>query len=178
MVCVQCGNKFPTLIKVEGKERNLCNRKRCLDCSPFREKGVIEYLTPRVFYETCNLCGKKNGLRLCRSCRTRIKRYRDKEKAIQIMGGKCIDCGFTGDHAVFDFHHLDGNTKEFTLGNIANRRWELIEKELKKCVLLCANCHRIRHSKRGDSKLHEEAKRHFGSSVEHRSEEAGDSVQL
>ncbi len=160
MTCNKCGNFFPSLIKVNGKRRNLQNRKRCFNCSPFLKEGKIEHLRNRIFYKECVLCGKIKNVRLCRSCRTRIKRYRDKERAIQLLGGECIDCGFKGDHAVFDFHHLDSNTKEFTLGNIANRRWELIERELKKCILLCANCHRIRHSKRGDLRLQEEARRH------------------
>ena len=162
MICVDCGENFPLLIKVDGKKRNLCNRKRCLKCSPFRIKGKVEYLQPRKFYKECVLCGKQRGLRLCRSCRTRIKRFRDKEKAIRLLGGKCVDCNFKGNHAAFVFHHLDSNTKSFTIGSIANRRWELIEKELKKCILLCANCHRIRHSKRNDVKLKKEARRYSG----------------
>lgn len=45
-----------------------------------------------------------------------------------------------------DFHHKDGEYKE---GNIASKykSWsqERLEKELKKCVVICANCHRKLH---------------------------------
>jgi hypothetical protein len=73
-----------------------------------------------------------------------------KQKAIDYLGGKCVDCKGIFPSSVFDFHHLDPSKKEFNLGNILRRKdFEFIEKELSKCVLLCANCHRIRHFEGG-----------------------------
>ncbi|UIW10564.1 HNH endonuclease [Aeromonas phage BUCT695] len=44
---------------------------------------------------------------------------------------------------VYQFHHLEPHTKE---GNSANiRNWDKLREELDKCVMLCANCHMIRH---------------------------------
>ena len=43
--------------------------------------------------------------------------------------------------AAMEFHHVNG--KDFSIGNIANRKWEVIKKELDKCELLCSNCHRL-----------------------------------
>lgn len=69
-----------------------------------------------------------------------------KKKAIALMGGKCVDCEGVFHPAVFDFHHVDPETKEGNVANLIRRKnWEAAEKELKKCVLLCANCHRLRH---------------------------------
>ena len=76
------------------------------------------------------------------------KRKRHKAKAIEFMGGKCADCGFTTEYKeVFDFHHIDPKEKEFYPARIMQYAWTTIEAELKKCVMLCANCHRIRHAK-------------------------------
>jgi len=51
-----------------------------------------------------------------------------------------------------EFHHLDSTTKNFGISEdgIA-RSWEKTERELQKCVLLCANCHRRRHKYRGSA---------------------------
>ena len=68
----------------------------------------------------------------------------NKEKAIAFMGGKCFDCGGIFPSAVYDFHHLDMSTKEYNPSHIL-RNLEKGKEELEKCVLLCSNCHRIRH---------------------------------
>jgi predicted HNH restriction endonuclease len=73
-----------------------------------------------------------------------------KEKVIAIMGGKCLDCGvpFNGKNAkIFDLHHLEPDKKDFSIGQmIGNYAWSKILEEISKCVMICANCHRLRHS--------------------------------
>lgn len=57
----------------------------------------------------------------------------------------CTVCGVKHP-AVIDFHHVDPSTK--TAGVhifIKNGRFTAAYKEVKKCVALCANCHRIHH---------------------------------
>jgi len=80
----------------------------------------------------------------CGSCNTKIRRFRAKAAAIEFLGGKCTKCGWHGNQAALQFHHLKG--KDFTIGNVANKSWDSIKSEMKKCVLLCANCHMIEHS--------------------------------
>lgn len=104
---------------------------------------------------------KENRTR-CGSCNTKIRRHRAKMAAIKYLGGKCDICGWTGNQAVFQFHHKNPSEKDFTVGNVSNKSWDSIKKELKKCILLCANCHMIQHSNRNDSKFLEEAKNYKG----------------
>ena len=56
----------------------------------------------------------------------------------------CSRCGNKFPYYVMDFHHLDRSTKSFAVcrGSYRNSR-QRIEKEIAKCILLCANCHRI-----------------------------------
>ena len=57
----------------------------------------------------------------------------------------CITCGFSHP-AVIDFHHVDPATKTASVNVlVANRRYGAAREEIKKCVPLCANCHRIHH---------------------------------
>jgi len=75
---------------------------------------------------------------------------RRKVELIQLSGGKCIACGtpYNGKNGVmFDFHHRDPTQKIFSLSSaqVNNRKWATTLEELKKCDLLCSNCHRLIH---------------------------------
>ncbi len=56
---------------------------------------------------------------------------------------KCANC-IENDPACLDFHHKNPEDKEFQLSK-ANHSIENIKKEIEKCILLCANCHRKLH---------------------------------
>lgn len=73
-----------------------------------------------------------------------VERWRKKKiRAIEYMGGKCIDCKRQYPYPVYDFHHL--YDKDYDWSKLRLRAWTTIITELDKCVLLCSNCHRMRH---------------------------------
>lgn len=54
-------------------------------------------------------------------------------------------CGET-DPTVLDFHHKRGTEKLFEISSKdLNKSWEKLVKEAEKCVLICANHHRLLH---------------------------------
>ena len=61
----------------------------------------------------------------------------------------CTDCHISYPHYVMDFDHV-GNDKEFSVSHARRGNWgrEKILKEISKCELVCANCHRERTHKR------------------------------
>lgn len=69
-----------------------------------------------------------------------------KAVAIRHLGGKCVDCGYNNHPAALEFDHL--GDKEFNIGNILLGSVEQLKRELSKCELVCATCHRIRTSNR------------------------------
>lgn len=72
----------------------------------------------------------------------RQKRRDVKERAVQYKGGKCTNCGYNTCQAALTFHHLDPNEKDFGISEKASKMdWDIIKKELDKCILLCSNCH-------------------------------------
>lgn len=87
--------------------------------------------------------GSKNKNKARIADKTRKIKY--KLKAIKELGGKCNDCGYEKCIAALDFHHIDPLSKDDTIKDISSGSWKRIEKEIKKCILLCANCHRTRH---------------------------------
>ena len=110
--------------------------KHCIDCG-----------------DLINREGKWKPGRRCHSCyQQKIYRKREnlKQACVDYHGGKCADCGNTFPNPVYDFHHLAedrNNQKDKTIGHMTHdcRKWETIQEELDKCVMLCANCHRMRH---------------------------------
>lgn len=62
--------------------------------------------------------------------------------------GPCKDCGQCFPPVCMDFDHVMED-KKFVLSKGWRFPKELVEAELKKCELVCANCHRIRTEKRG-----------------------------
>lgn len=74
------------------------------------------------------------------------RRRKIRSMAIEKAGGKCIRCGYNKYPEVLEFHHKDPSKKEFGIGqNGLTRSWKRVEEEIKKCDLLCANCHREQH---------------------------------
>jgi hypothetical protein len=58
---------------------------------------------------------------------------------------QCTKCGFAHP-AALDFHHEDPEQKEYNVHKlVSNKRFAKAYEEIKKCTVLCANCHRIHH---------------------------------
>lgn len=86
----------------------------------------------------------------CKEChKSYVKgKYQERKQVINEIKQecKCQKCGESR-YYVLDFHHIDPSQKDFTISRMsANRNdMENIKKEIEKCVVLCANCHREFH---------------------------------
>lgn len=67
-----------------------------------------------------------------------------KEDLVRKLGGSCQLCGYNKCLAALHFHHINPHEKEFNISS-KNHFWE-VEKEIQKCILLCANCHTEVHA--------------------------------
>jgi len=70
---------------------------------------------------------------------------RTKQRMVDAMGGCCQCCGYDRCNSAFDFHHINPEEKEFSISTWKHKSWAKIIKELKKCILVCSNCHRELH---------------------------------
>lgn len=96
---------------------------------------------------------------ICKECsinvdgrKKHLKIIENKTKLIKMLGGECEDCNIKANkqnYVIFDFHHINPEDKEFEVSRKLKHidLSEEIIKEAKKCVVLCSNCHRMRHSK-------------------------------
>lgn len=160
--CKRCESPLSPTTIIHGKTKDIRSRKYCLVCSPWRKhnKRHLEKrkLIDGVEHKLCPQCKlfKPTAIDFysysagaCKSCATQMvirRRQSNKMRAVAYKGGHCLDCGGVFQACVYDFHHIDPTQKDFTIGCEDGASWARIKVELDKCVLLCSNCHRVRHS--------------------------------
>lgn len=99
-----------------------------------------------------NWRSKENGTRRseCKICHTNYMKmvYQNKKNTVEGLKKEqsCKKCGETRSY-VLDFHHLDPSIKEETIARMVSNNYRLDEtlEEIKKCIVLCSNCHREFH---------------------------------
>lgn len=72
-------------------------------------------------------------------------RQNRKRFLVKIKGGKCCNCGFDSFNEALEFHHVDPDDKKYTISQNCHSLKDDIS-EVRKCALLCANCHRGIHA--------------------------------
>lgn len=155
MQCKKCNKNFSSSVTIEGKRRNLKNRKYCLECSPFDRHNTkrLEYSHNENIIRKCRFCEKEiirngNGKgNYCWTCTNRKSRQKKISRIQSLTGNACWICGYDKCWQALDFHHVNPEDKLFCLTiRELQYSWEKIELEIKKCVLLCCRCHREVHS--------------------------------
>lgn len=121
------------------------DEKYCPSCKAYR--NINDFYSRK----NKNLAG---WCKFCVSKKTTQRQRRLKQMMVDYKGGKCQNpsCSTPGGYNRsingLEFHHIDPTKKEFGLSQIRLCKMsEKIKKELDKCELLCANCHRELHEK-------------------------------
>lgn len=75
-------------------------------------------------------------------------KHKRKQNLVKILGGKCQLCGFDAFLEGLEFHHEKPDEKQFQISTAIKNGRNLKDclEEVKKCYLLCANCHRGIHA--------------------------------
>jgi transposase-like protein len=80
--------------------------------------------------------------KLCRSEQVMQHRRSLKELLVAEAGGACALCGYDRHLGALQFHHLDPRSKRLHISqNGITLSLNAIREEVRKCVLLCSNCH-------------------------------------
>ncbi len=67
----------------------------------------------------------------------------------------CAHCNYNKEAVALDFHHANRDDKIINVSSHWKTSWKQYEKmkmEMKKCIVLCANCHRIEEKRIRDGK--------------------------
>lgn len=131
--CGHCKEVKPVADFHKDKKSSVGLATRCKDCACRRSRQChADRMKDPVWLDKRRQLGRDLG--------------RDRKRmAVEYKGDVCNDCGVTYPDYVYDFHHLDGDTKTDNPSAILKRSWDKALEELDLCVLLCANCHRERH---------------------------------
>lgn len=128
-VCTKCKKNKPLEDYYKNSKQSKC--KSCHNAA--NKKYRAEHKQERFNYE-----------------RKRTKEHRKAWMLIlkEIYGKiACVRCGYSKCFAALDFHHRKPETKKFDISPTLKRRVTAEKiKEIKKCDLLCANCHRELHN--------------------------------
>ena len=107
--------------------------KKCVEC----DKKISFSLKKSQKKYCSNRCRERAG--------ERNKRLR---KKIFVDGFKdsCELCGYGTYKGALDFHHRDPGDKSFNIADYENYSYDKLENEIKKCIVLCRNCHSEVHA--------------------------------
>lgn len=135
--CRICGDpkpldEFPFRDKSKGKRRTHC-RACQRDYHKRWYRGIDEAQREKLRERV-----RKQNRRTRQDNRERLAAYKD--------GKPCADCGQKHRHFVLEFDHRNPKTKEFTVSYANGKRysWKKIMAEIRKCDLICSNCHQTR----------------------------------
>lgn len=130
-------------------------RSECKDCSKSNNKKYYDSHRQQIldnvakYTESNKEKIKQYQLMYAQNNSEQIKEQRkehsiDKRKKVDAYKTPCAKCGEDKLY-LLDFHHIDPSIKCFTIGNSYRGNDEKIQKEVEKCICLCANCHREFH---------------------------------
>ena len=131
-ICSSCKKTKP-LTDFNWKDKRKDNRQTfCRDCQHINAKK--HYENNKQYY--IDKRKRRNDTLI-----NIIRKLKDKP---------CVDCGIKYPYYVMDFDHREGNVKIADITRLSNRGFsiEKILEEIKKCDLVCSNCHRERTHKR------------------------------
>ena len=122
------------LEKLPPQEPKFCSISGCNEkhsAKGFCQKHYREYKVnknPMVYKNIENI----------RTARARLH----KKEIVKMMGGGCVLCGYNKNIAALDFHHLDPSQKDYSpRGLMRKKSIDEIMNEIRKCILVCKNCH-------------------------------------
>lgn len=103
-------------------------------CEPCRQ-STLRYLTQYGIDKREKIAAKN-----------RTRRDRRQEVLDKLKDVPCADCGGRFPPICMDFDHVQG--KSFTISRASTRSLTSVLREVERCEVVCANCHRIRTAQR------------------------------
>jgi hypothetical protein len=153
--CVYCGKTYETNSHKSKYCSQTCNTKSWRERNPekalesqrkndAKRKGINRYNSDvkKEWYKR-----KKKDTEWADKIRQQGKERHDKVQRFirryKLMKG-CVDCGFKGHHVALDFDHLKDKKLNVSLAKSITQAKE----EIRKCEVVCSNCHRVRTFRR------------------------------
>lgn len=110
-------------------------------------KCHIEKPITQFYKHGFNARGEQTYRSDCKQCQREydLTRLHKQAEFINAQKHECAKCG-ENDKTKLHFHHIDPRQKEFTIGKMRNYPLEKVQREIDKCIVLCAHCHKTFHN--------------------------------
>jgi hypothetical protein len=135
-ICKKCNSKLPLdnfseWINVRGKKYRRGSCKKCLN-----NINLEYWKTPK---------GKAARSKVRRKHKDKcLQEFRDLKEA-----SPCVDCGTKYPYYIMQWDHVKGTKVKAVSALLTQESWDRAREEIKKCELVCSNCHAERTFKRG-----------------------------
>ena len=114
---------------------------------PYKDK-TVKQIKQKTYASTYY---QNNKAKVLATTKASVKKYKEQWRSFKATLS-CVKCG-QNHPATLDFHHIDSSTKEASVNKLIKyRAFKRAMEEVKKCVVLCANCHRIHHHDERENK--------------------------
>lgn len=144
--CTRCHKQklsieFPTTNKISSGRKSQCIKcKRIEGC---KYAAVHKRTNHRQYRKTLNGFKEKET-------RRNVKRRNKVNEFINSIkeSTPCHDCNHKFPYYCMDFDHIDSSTKISSIKELKGTTLSKVNKEIKKCEVVCVNCHRLRTIRR------------------------------
>lgn len=132
--------------------------KFCSKCQ--QDKSKTEFYKsaskPDGYQSRCKACNRIANVESYANSETRRSKVKATREATKDRNKRLVDrykrmcsckhCG-ENDPIVLDLHHVDPNGKDANPASLLGGSLEVLRAEIRKCIVLCSNCHRREHHK-------------------------------
>jgi hypothetical protein len=122
--------------------------KLCRYCNKYypESRFGVALTTKKKIYRRhkCKSCYRVTKQKLANKYRQWLIDYKKKHK--------CSECGIA-DYRVLELHHLHNKKFTIAVGFYNHYGFKRIKEEVEKCIVTCANCHRILHYKERNNNI-------------------------
>lgn len=131
-------------------------KKKCSICGEIKDISLFNKNKSKLdgYSYSCSSCQKEYAKKHYNNNKTiylnKVKRNRLKKIEFFNRYKKLCKCSICGENRywILDFHHKNPNEKDFSIGSFHREiSIEKIKNEIRKCIVLCSNCHRDLHYK-------------------------------
>lgn len=136
------------------------SKKKCSCCQVFKDKSCYGFKNKKLskLQARCKECQSlyskehymSNKSDYCKRARKNNIKYKKRNQNFIREYKTSIGCKFCKEtsHICLDFHHLNPKMKDWNISILSRgaNSIKTIQKEIKKCIVICSNCHRKLHA--------------------------------